>query len=162
MKNVPELVVLAMLTACFCAVNPLYTERATAKYNQDSITQFPQDLNLSADQQQKLEAINTQYAAEQAKLDQKLKELKEETANPKDSSFYVRYGQQAGVHGTYFERNPEAYLKACRSAYFRNQKSALFKRLGELSEHKQEKTMAILTPEQRTKWVDFYRDMRNK
>lgn len=162
MKNNLNLVALAMLTACFFTVNPLCIERATAKYNQDSIYQFPQDLNLSADQQQKLETINTQYAAEQTKLDQKLKELKDEMANPKDSSFYIRYGQQAGVQGTYFEHNPEAYLKACRSAYFRNQKSAIFKQLGELSEHKQEKTMAVLTPEQRTKWVDFYRDMRNQ
>jgi len=162
MKNYPYLLVLAMIAALLYTVSPLCIERAYAEYNQEHFTNFTKDLNLSADQQQKLEAINRQFAAEQSRLDQKWKELKDEMDNSKDSSFYLQYGQQAGIHGTYFEHNPEAYLKACRSAYFRNQRNTIMKQLGELYKQKQEQTMAVLTPEQRIKWVEFHRDLQDK
>jgi len=153
--------ILVLPIICY-TVAPLLQQAAFGKYAQEHFTRFWQDLNLSAPQKERLDAIEKKYAAEQARVDQKLRELGVEQANPREDSFYLHYGQQAAVHGSYFEHNPDAYLKACRSAYFRHQQSALFKELGAASTEKRSKTMELLNPEQRAKWIEFHRDLQNK
>lgn len=149
-----------LVAACFCSAMQLCTEQAFGKYGPGHFEQFQKNLNLSADQQSRLAAINKNFGVDQAKIIEQLKQLADERAKPKDKSFYVKFGKQLGVGGDAF--TPEEYAKACRDAYFRNQESILFKQMAALTKERNEKTMAVLTPEQRTKWINFHIDLRDK
>ncbi len=157
-KNKSSTVIL--VAACFCSMMQFCTEQAFGKYASAHFEQFRRELNLSADQQSRLDAISRQFEADQAKVDAQWKQLQEEEARPKDNSFYVKYGKQLGVVRDAY--TPEDYAKACRAAYFRNQESIFVKQITGLTKEKDEKTMAILTPEQRTRWKNFDDDLKDK
>lgn len=146
-------VMLLGLTACFSLTGPTVSDNiapgseaqmgrdegsrshgggSAGKVGPEAFGKFRKELNLSADQEQKLQAIELQYNKESTQLDLEWKALHE---------------QQKG----------RPY-----SGYFHTQESALLKQIGQVQRDKREKSMLILNTEQRRKWIEFHRYLQNK
>jgi len=117
---------------------------ASAKLTPQAVEEFKKSLQLSEQQHQSLQQLDREYQVKAAAIHEQYltasKQMQEWTQRHKGSTTLSNSEQQ--------ELNS-----------LRQKQMSLLQQIQALGKQKQDQTMAVLSPQQRAKWLDFYRSV---